>query len=148
MECIMARIITLSVLISLLLLVPVVVPGNERENLDYAQVISVRAVEQDSELWRFDVTVRHNDDGWEHYADAWQVVRPPDGEVLAERVLAHPHVNEQPFTRSQSGVRIPRELTVVTVHAKCNVHGFGGREVTVDLSRSMGDNYEVIPLNK
>lgn len=144
----MARIITPSVLLSLLLLVSVVVPGSERENLDYAQVISVRAVEQDSELWRFDVTVRHNDDGWEHYADAWQVVRPSDGEALAERVLAHPHVNEQPFTRSQSGVRIPRELTVVTVRAKCNVHGFGGREVTVDLSRSRDDNYEVIPLNK
>jgi hypothetical protein len=148
MECIMARIITLSVLLSLLLPVPVVVTGSERENLDYAQVIRVRAVQMDSELWRFDVTVRHNDEGWEHYADAWQVVRPSDGEVLAERVLAHPHVNEQPFTRSQSGVRIPGELTVVTVRAKCNVHGFGGREVTVDLSRSRGDNYEVIPLNK
>ena len=46
--------------------------------------------------WSFDVTVRHADTGWEHYADAWRVVGP-DGVVYGTRVLVHPHVNEQPF---------------------------------------------------
>ena len=32
--------------------------------------------------WRFDVTVRHADEGWDHYADKWDVVAP-DGTVLA-----------------------------------------------------------------
>ncbi len=59
--------------------------------------------------WSFDVTVRHADTGWEHYADAWRVVGP-DGVVYGTRVLAHPHVNEQPFTRSLSGVMIPEGL--------------------------------------
>ena len=144
----MKKILSDSVLLSLILLVPLTVQGGERKDLDYAQVVNVRAVQKDKELWRFDVTVRHNDEGWEHYADAWQVVQPSDKKVLAERILAHPHVSEQPFTRSQSGVSIPATLTVVSVRAKCNVHGFGGREITVDLSRSKGDGYEVIPLNK
>ena len=115
-------------------------------DLNYAQVLFVKAVQSSSMLWRFDVTVRHNDEGWEHYADAWQIVRPTDGKVLGERVLAHPHEHEQPFTRSLSGVSIPEGLTVVAVRAKCNVHGFGGREVRVDLSRGKGDRYEVIPM--
>ena len=142
----MKKILSGSVLLSLILVVPLTIQGGERKDLDYAQVVNVRAVQQDRELWRFDVTVRHNDEGWEHYADAWQVVRPTDGEVLGERVLAHPHEHEQPFTRSLSGVSIPQGLTVVVIRAKCNVHGFGGREVRVDLKRRKGDRYEVSPL--
>ena len=68
--------------------------------------------------------MRHADEGWDHYADLWQI-ETPDGEILGERVLAHPHVNEQPFTRSLSGVRIPDSLDRVTVRAHDSVHGFG-----------------------
>ena len=144
----MTRTITLWLICTLCLMPALPVSAEQSENLDYAQVTNVRAVEQEKGLWRFDVTLRHNDEGWDHYADAWQVVQPSNGEVLAERVLAHPHVNEQPFTRSLSGVPIPKGLSVVTVRAKCNVHGFGGREVSVDLGRSKGDRYEVISLKK
>jgi hypothetical protein len=87
--------------------------------------------------------VRHNDEGWDHYADAWQIVDTADGSVIAERVLAHPHVEEQPFTRSLSGVEIPSGLHTVAVRAKCNVHGFGGHEISVDLTKTGGEGYEV-----
>jgi hypothetical protein len=112
-------------------------------DLDFAQIEYVKATEASSGSWRFDVTVRHNDEGWDHYADAWQVVDPQNGKVLGERILAHPHETEQPFTRSQSGITIPNGLRRVLVRAKCNVHGFGGREVLVDLSQSEGDGYQV-----
>lgn len=112
-------------------------------NLDYAQVTFVRATQSGDGSWRFDTTVHHNDQGWDHYADAWQVITM-EGEVLAERVLLHPHDNEQPFTRSQSGVEIPTGMTQVIVRAKCNVHGFGGQEVLVDLTMSTGENFEVV----
>jgi hypothetical protein len=112
------------------------------EDLDYAQVRFVEARQGSDGLWRFSATVRHNDEGWDHYADAWQVVAP-DGTVLAERVLAHPHDNEQPFTRSQGNIEIPAGVTRVTVRAKCNVHGFGGQEVRVDLTQSEGEDFEV-----
>lgn len=79
-----------------------------------------------------DVTLRHADTGWDHYANRWEVIGP-DGRVLATRVLYHPHVNEQPFTRSLSDVKIPGEFTWVRVRAHDLVHGFGGREVTLSV---------------
>ena len=83
--------------------------------------------------WRFDVTVRHGDTGWEHYADAWRVVGP-DGAVLGTRTLYHPHVDEQPFTRSLTGVSIPAGVTSVTIESHDKVHGWGGQTVVVPLN--------------
>jgi hypothetical protein len=99
-----------------------------------ADVLAVEAMREAGGTWRFDVTVAHGDTGWEHYADAWEVVAS-DGSVLGTRVLAHPHESEQPFTRSMGGVTIPEGLREVTVRANDNVHGWGGREVTVTLPR-------------
>jgi len=108
--------------------------GQEYEtHLDYAQVREVRATEGRNGTWRFDLTVEHNDTGWDHYADAWQVLDAETGRVLGERTLLHPHVNEMPFTRSLSGVEIPDDVAAVRVRARCNVHGYGGREVVVEL---------------
>ena len=75
-------------------------------------------------------TVRSADTGWDKYADAWEV-RSPDGEVLGERVLAHPHENEQPFTRSLSSVSIPEDIASVTLAARDSVEGFCGATVTI-----------------
>jgi hypothetical protein len=97
-----------------------------------ADVVGVDARLQGGGTWRFSVTVRHDDKGWDHYADKW-IVEGPDGTVYGERVLAHPHENEQPFTRSQPGIRIPGNVSTVTVRAHDSVHAFGGREMTVDL---------------
>ena len=77
-------------------------------------------------------TVRSADTGWEKYADLWEV-RSPDGAVLGERVLAHPHVEEQPFTRSLSGVAIPDGVDEVTVAARDSIAGFCGAEYAVEV---------------
>jgi len=83
---------------------------------------------------RFSVTVEHADEGWDHYADKWEIL-DPDGNVLGVRELAHPHVSEQPFTRSLGGVRIPDSVQEVTIRAHDSVHGFGGEEISVELPR-------------
>jgi len=111
-------------------------------DLDYAQVQFVRATQDSDGLWTFNTTVRHNDEGWDHYANAWQVV-DLDGNLLAERILTHPHDNEQPFTRNQSNINIPPDTIQVIVRAKCNGHGFGGQEVLVDLTAAEGKNFEL-----
>ena len=87
-----------------------------------------------SQVGRFDldVTLRHADSGWDHYANRWEVLAP-DGRIIATRILAHPHVNEQPFTRGLSGVRIPAEFTWIRVRGHDLVHGCGGREVTLSV---------------
>jgi hypothetical protein len=82
--------------------------------------------------FRFDVTVRHDDTGWDHYADKWEVLAP-HGETLGTRTLLHPHVNEQPFTRSLTGVAIPQHVSEVTVRAHDSVHEYGGKTVTVNV---------------
>ena len=75
-----------------------------------ADVVRAEAMRQAEGRYEFTVAVRHDDSGWEHYADRWEVLSP-DGKVLGTRVLLHPHVGEQPFTRSLGGVTIPPGVT-------------------------------------
>ncbi len=82
--------------------------------------------------WRFDVTVRHADEGWDHYANRWDVIGP-DGTILGARTLLHPHETEQPFTRSLGGVVIPEGVKTVTIRAHDSVHGESTRLFPVQL---------------
>lgn len=88
-----------------------------------APIVQNVAVSKTEGLWRFDVTLVHGDTGWDHYADAWRVV-DESGKEIAVRNLAHPHVNEQPFTRSLSGVDLPEGTTRVGIQARDNVTGW------------------------
>ena len=80
--------------------------------------------------------------GWSWLAQS--IVARHTGEVLAERILLHPHDTEQPFTRSESNITIPPELTQVIVRAKDNDEGFGGQEIIVDLTVPQSDYFEVV----
>jgi len=81
--------------------------------------------------YRVDATLEHADTGWDHYADRWDVLAP-DGTVLGVRELAHPHVNEQPFTRSLT-LEIPAGITVITLRANDSVHGTGGKTFELEV---------------
>ena len=61
-----------------------------------ADIVDVKVRTTGKNTYRFDVTVRHADEGWKHYADKWDVVAP-DGTVLGTRTLYHPHVDRKPF---------------------------------------------------
>ena len=81
--------------------------------------------------FRVDATVRHDDTGWDHYANRWDVLAP-DGTILGSRVLAHPHENEQPFTRSLT-LEIPADVTEITLQANDSVHELGGEAFTLSV---------------
>ena len=102
-------------------------------SLDFAQVTHVLATQESNGSWCFGSSVQHDDQGWDHFADRWEVI-DLEGNQLGYRELAHPHVNEQPFTRSQCGIKIPAEISKVIVRAKCNKHGFGGKPFIVNLN--------------
>jgi hypothetical protein len=105
--------------------------GPESARAGEADVVSASA-ECAARVCRFVVSVRHADEGWQHYADRYEVLAP-DGSVLATRVLRHPHVTEQPVTRELEGVVIPAGLTRVRVRAHDGVHEYGGAEASVEI---------------
>ena len=112
------------------LVLPLIAPRAQAGPADVVKVEIVRT----GESYRFDVTVKHDDTGPEHFVDRWEIVLG-DGTVIGTRVLLQPHVNEQPFTRSLGGVRVPEGERTVRVRAHETVIGFGGKEVTVPIPR-------------
>ncbi|MDQ2094084.1 hypothetical protein [Rhodalgimonas zhirmunskyi] len=73
--------------------------------------------------WRIDVTLAHPDSGWDHYADGWRI-EDKAGNTLAYRELMHPHVEEQPFTRSLFNVMLPDGMKEIWIRAHCNTDGW------------------------
>ena len=114
-----------------------------------ADVTDIRAVENTEGSWTFHVTVSHPDADWDDYADGWDIVLPDGSKLIVResdaftRLLAHPHVDEQPFTRSQSGIVIPENVTQVIVRAHNIVDGFGGQEILVNLEKDSGEGFKV-----
>ena len=98
-----------------------------------ADVLQARA-DCNAATCSFSATVRHADTGWDHYANRFEVVGP-DGKVIATRVLQHPHVQEQPVTRTLEGVRVPEGVELVRIRAGDSRHGLGGAEVEVRIER-------------
>lgn len=84
-------------------------------------------------LCDFSVTVRHADAGWDHYANRWEVLGI-DNKLLATRVLAHPHDNEQPFTRSLRAIQLPAGTVEVIIRANDSVHKLGGRAMRLPIT--------------
>jgi hypothetical protein len=124
---------------SLVGVVAVVIVAGCSEASDVAETVAAvegcadvvdASVERSGDLFVVTATVQSADTGWDRYADAWEV-RTLTGEVLDTRVLAHPHVGEQPFTRSLTGVDIPEAVTTVEIAARDSVVGFCGTTATV-----------------
>lgn len=82
--------------------------------------------------WRVDVTLRHPDTGWAHYADGWDV-RDEAGTRLGHRVLHHPHVDEQPFTRALVDLDLQDVTGDIFVRAHCSVDGWTTDTVRIDI---------------
>lgn len=97
----------------------------------YPDVIDV-TVERSGDTVTFAVTISSPYDSPERYADGWRIAGP-DGTVYGEHTLAHDHADEQPFTRTQTGVRIPATVREVTVEGRDTQYGYGGATVTVSL---------------
>jgi len=84
--------------------------------------------------WRFSVTLSSPYDTPQRYADAWRVLDGNDTE-LGIRVLGHDHANEQPFTRSQSGIAIADGTEVVYVEGRDQANGWSGQRFAFSLPR-------------
>ena len=97
------------------------------------EISSVTAVEVSSsgDGYRFSVTIESEETGCEQYADWWEVVTP-EGELLYRRILAHSHVDEQPFTRSGGPVMVGEGDVVVRSHT--NTEGYSTKAMKGSVS--------------
>ncbi len=94
-----------------------------------ADVIDVKISASGNGLFRISATLEHADTGWDHYANRWDVL-DENGNVLGSRELLHPHVDEQPFTRSLQ-LKIPASVKTVTIQANDSVHKLGGKTFSI-----------------
>ena len=81
------------------------------------------------DAYEFAVTLHHDDDGEDGYADWWQL-GDLDGNRLGRRELAHPHAR-QPFTRSAT-IEVG-SASCVAVRGHDQTHGYGGQAVLFNL---------------
>ncbi len=99
-----------------------------------ANVLGVKVDPLGERQYRIAVTLSHGDTGWDHYANAW-LIFDENGEKIGERVLHHPHVNEQPFTRSLT-LTIPETVRLITVKGQDSLHGTNGKMMVIELPPS------------
>lgn len=98
-----------------------------------ADVVSARAVQTADDTRNFEATLRCDDRGFDYFCDRFEILSP-NGAVLAVRVLDHPHVDEQPFTRELTGVRIHTGLArSILIRAHHNVRGYSGEALKLPL---------------
>ena len=106
-----------------------------------ADVVSV-STRLSGERVTVSVGIRSAETGCDQYADWWEVL-DEDGQLLYRRILAHSHVNEQPFVRSGSLTLAPDQ--VVWVRAHMNNTGYGGQAFKGSINSGFGEA-ELSPL--
>ena len=97
-------------------------------DLREANVTDVMVESEGDGEYRFDVTLIHDDDGEDGYANWWQV-ETCDGERLGRRDLSHAHGTEE-FTRSAT-VSVPDEADRAVVRGHDQSHEYGGQAAVV-----------------
>jgi len=100
--------------------------AQENNNEECAHVVGGTATQQSSGDWLVSASVSSTETGWDKYANEWKAESGVDGTLLGTRVLGHPHVDEQPFTRSLSGVAIPEDVPMIILSAQDSVLGYCG----------------------
>ena len=113
--------------------VDTVTDNTDADEQAFPDVIDATA-QREGGTWTISTTLSSPYDTPERYADAWRVVGP-DGDVYGERILTHDHASEQPFTRSESGIEIPEDISEVTIEGRDLANGYGGDTFVLSLDR-------------
>ncbi|HIC44814.1 MAG TPA: hypothetical protein EYO73_11235 [Sulfurimonas sp.] len=85
-------------------------------------VVEEVKISKKNALYSFAVRILHEDSGWDHYVDKYEVL-DKDKNILATRTLWHPHENEQPFTRGLANIKIDSTINKVYIRAHDSVDG-------------------------
>jgi hypothetical protein len=100
----------------------------------FPDVINVKVKASGVNKFDFDVTVSSPYDTPQRYADAFRAISVTNTDVVyGERKLLHDHADEQPFTRDLYGVNIPSAVREVTIQARDQKNGYGGKAMKIIL---------------
>jgi hypothetical protein len=108
-------------------------PTTSTDDLDLreANVTDVALESQSGGDVRFSVTLIHDDDGEDGYAN-WWAAETLDGEELGRRELSHAHGTRE-FTRSET-VSVPGGVECVVVRGHDQTHEYGGQAAVVSMA--------------
>ena len=109
-------------------------------NKEHVEVQAVKVSGSESK-YTFSVTLKSPDKGCSQYADWWEVISADGENLIYRRILAHSHVNEQPFTRSGGPVKISGNEKVI-IRAHMNNLGYGNQAMI----GSVKDGFKVVEL--
>ena len=107
------------------------------------EIIDATLKKNTDAMWSVSVTLKHADTGWDHYANNWRIINEK-GNVIGDRVLYHPHVNEQPFTRSLSNVSIKETDRYLYIIAHDTINGWSPEKLKIDLSQLKNGMLKVV----
>jgi len=94
----------------------------ESSNNESAKITSVTTTGEVTD-YTFSVGIESIETGCGQYANWWEIVTE-EGELIYRRILAHSHVDEQPFIRSGSGVNVTENQELI-IRAHMNTSGYG-----------------------
>lgn len=106
------------------------------------KIIQANLIYQNHGQYLINVKLQHQDTGWDHYADEWRIV-DAQGNILGSRVLLHPHIDEQPFTRALSNVKLDQNLTTIFIEAHDKKHGWSKQKLKLDLTKMQAGKLSV-----
>ena len=105
---------------------PISTEPTDENGAPVANIVSV-AVTGEAGNYTFAVTISSADTGCDQYSDWWEVADAQTGELIYRRILAHSHVDEQPFTRSGGPVPIaPDQNVIIRAHMGGLQSNYGG----------------------
>ena len=110
-----------------------------------AIVTNVKVTGQENN-YTFFVTIKSPDTGCDQYANWWEVISADGKQLIYRRILAHSHVDEQPFTRSGGGVKITANTDIIV---RAHMHTLGYGEGVIAMIGSVGKGFTAyeIPAN-
>lgn len=111
---------------------PTVDPLETPSDRRYPDVLAAELTTESGGTYTIAVTISSPYDSPDQYADGWRVLSPK-GVELGSHTLGHDHESEQPFTRTQYALVVPRDVTEVTVEGRDTQNGYGGETVTVQV---------------
>lgn len=110
---------------------------NQVAKANEVEILTAALFHQSQDEYLVNVKLKHQDTGGDHYADAWRII-DDQGNILGNRILLHPHVGEQPFTRALSNVKLDDNLTHIYIEAHDNHHGWAKQKLEIDLTKMVG----------